>query len=37
MSAVSVGVVIVLSGWESQPHGEGPQSVGRSEAEVAEC
>lgn len=36
MPIVSVGAAIVLRGWESQPHGEGPQSVGTSNAEVAE-
>jgi hypothetical protein len=32
-----VGAVIVVRGWESQPHGEGPQSVGTSNAKVTEC
>jgi len=27
-----VGAAIVVRGWESQPHGEGPQSVGISRA-----
>ena len=29
----SVGVVIVVGGWESQPHGEGPQFVGISKVQ----
>lgn len=33
MSGASVGAVIVVRGWESQPHGEGPQFVGTSDAE----
>ena len=33
----SVGVAIVLGGCERQLHGEGPQSVGKSQAEVTEC
>jgi len=28
-----VGAAIVVRGWESQPQGEGPQSVGNSSAE----
>ena len=33
----SVGAVVVVRGWESQPHGEGPQSVRTFYAKVAEC
>ena len=33
----SVGVAIVLGAWESQGHGEGPQSGGTSVAKVTEC
>ena len=33
----SVGVAIALGARESQGHGEGPQSVGKSQAEVTEC
>lgn len=32
-----VGAVIIVRGWESQLHGEGPQSVGIFNAEVTEC
>jgi hypothetical protein len=28
MKQASVGAAVVVRGWESQPHGEGPQSVG---------
>jgi hypothetical protein len=31
MTDESVGAVIVVRGWENQPHGEGPQFVGISE------
>jgi len=37
MTDWSVGAVIVVRGWESQPHGEGPQFVGTSNAKVTEC
>jgi len=33
MSVEGVGAAIVVRGWESQPHGEGPQSVGISNAD----
>jgi hypothetical protein len=29
MTGISVGAVIVVGGWESQPQGEGRQSVGK--------
>ena len=27
MTGISVGAVIVVGGWESQPQGEGPQEI----------
>jgi hypothetical protein len=33
MPASGVGAIIVVRGWESQPHGEGWQPVGKSNAE----
>jgi hypothetical protein len=27
MTGISVGAVIVVRGWESQPQGEGPQEI----------
>jgi hypothetical protein len=35
--AAGVGAAIVVCGWESQPHGEGRQSVGRTGAKVTGC
>src|SRR5690348_12749360 len=37
MPTVGVGAAIVVRGRESWPHGEGRQSVGSTEAEVAGC
>jgi len=37
MTTESVGAVIVVRGWESQPHGEGPQFVGTPMQKVTEC
>ena len=37
MFVVRVGATIVVRGWESQPHGEGSQSVGIFNAQVTEC
>lgn len=37
MSVVRVGAAIVVRGWESQLHGEGPQSAGTFRAKVTEC
>jgi hypothetical protein len=35
--AGSVGVAIVVGGWESPPQGEGPSSVGTSRPQVTAC
>jgi hypothetical protein len=37
MPGMRVGAAIVVRGWESQPQGEGSQSVGTSQANVTEC